>query len=597
MKASGPVICLMVFLGLLCLWGVGMPTTIGLLYVFGEKEVLRYVTAGDKVTAEELLSLERAGCNLPQVVDVVSSKLLRKGDIGGLAPDSEVQITTYGTITAKEAKELKSLARWIYPTQVVDLSSGKVLREDEIERLSPYSKILIFQTEGNIRYRALFSSKDPLVHTFEIYRRVRPTLRPSLLVFMLTSLLVGLGAGRGIYWLTQLEETIEMDLLTKKPGPQDIGPIVTLSHIASLLTVKTEPQRVSRLSRRDWRACFRLPRLSALRSRVDVTPVLWHRGTGMIVMGVVHLIVPGLAWQAAIPLILIGVLNIVLPIRGMFILNGLLLLGIGILNALSGWDVGSVFWKYFGIIQGGWGLEEIGAFHVNRPTFSRSALDDHLASLSDPKARAEFLLGVFSQRRQFDIRRGVLNRLADMGEQAACAAPTLKLFLSASSVPLAVKVWIHCTISQVEGSVDDHSRAIATILKEHAYFGEGCADDNAPQKAATDALVSMGEHGHRALLSIASDPKCRAEARAVAIETLGTQIGNIKDLALRADIISAWVDAMDDNRVHGCVYIRARHSLTNIAESDLGKHKDEWSQWWQTNKAVIIRKWELKDNP
>lgn len=528
MKASFPVICLMVLLGLLCLYGVGVGVVVGLMTLFGEKQVARQIRAWEKVPAKELVSLAEAGYKLPPVKEAVTGKILSLPEIQKMPPDSEI----------------------------------------------------------------VFFSKNPQIETFDIYRRNRPPLKPSDVVFMLTSLLIGLVAGYGIYWLVQSEETIEVSLLSGTEGPKNAGPIVTFSHIIALLAGKARPEVRSGLSERDWKSRFRLPRPSTLRSRVNVSPVLWHRGTGMIVMGVLHLGVPGLAWQAAIPLIFIGFLNIVLPVRGMFILNGLLLLGIGILNALSGWGSDNVLWKYFGIAQGGWGVEEMGAFHVNRPRFSPSALNDHISRLADPKARAEFLIGVFCQRRQFDIRRGILNRLADMGEEGACVAPTLRLFLVASSVPLAVKVWIHHTLSVLEGSMDDHSRGIATILKEHAHFGEGSGDDNAPQKAATDALVSMGEHGLRALLSITSDPECRAEARAIAIEALGKQMGDIKDPAMRVDIVSAWVGAIDDKRVHGCVRIRARHALTELSRNDLGNNKDDWSRWWCANKGTLTKKWE-----
>lgn len=245
------------------------------------------------------------------------------------------------------------------------------------------------------------------------------------------SLLIGLTTGLLSYWLFQQQETLEI----------------------SLLTNSAEFQSSNRLSWEDIANRIQFPSASALRRNPIFQPALRNRGIGMIVIGVVHLIVPHLVWQVGIILILLGFLNFVFPLRIMFVVNGLLLCGIGSLNAIGGRIDRNIFWSYFGTLQFLWGMEEIGLFHKLRPRLSFPALDETMTNISDPKEKVATLLGVFWKYRGLDIRYGVLSKLVDLGEHSVYAIPYLRLYLKAPSVSQKLKDKIHSTLQRIEGSL------------------------------------------------------------------------------------------------------------------------------------------------
>ncbi|MGV8026497.1 MAG: hypothetical protein AB2L18_08075 [Anaerolineaceae bacterium] len=87
---------------------------------------------------------------------------------------------------------------------------------------------------------------------------------------------------------------------------------------------------------------------------------LRNMGIGMIVIGVLSLLLRNLldpVWGMVI--IVLGVLNLVIKHRAMYIVNGIVLVGVGIFNILAIVLSATPFWVLFGIMQIGWGISEI----------------------------------------------------------------------------------------------------------------------------------------------------------------------------------------------------------------------------------------------
>lgn len=81
-------------------------------------------------------------------------------------------------------------------------------------------------------------------------------------------------------------------------------------------------------------------------------------GIGLIILGAVHLIISGFldpVWGVLIAGI--GVLNLLIPKRGMFIVNGMVILLAGVMNMTAGGG-----WKVFAMLQIIWGIQEIRKF-------------------------------------------------------------------------------------------------------------------------------------------------------------------------------------------------------------------------------------------
>jgi hypothetical protein len=89
------------------------------------------------------------------------------------------------------------------------------------------------------------------------------------------------------------------------------------------------------------------------------------RGQGIIyiLLGIAHFVFSNAlepAW--GVVLILIGILDLAIPNRGLFILNGIALLLVGIWNAVTGELAGSFVWRMLGVAQVVWGLTEFSRF-------------------------------------------------------------------------------------------------------------------------------------------------------------------------------------------------------------------------------------------
>lgn len=83
-------------------------------------------------------------------------------------------------------------------------------------------------------------------------------------------------------------------------------------------------------------------------------------GGGFVVMGILHLALAGFldpVW--GIVLIVLGVLNLIIRYRGMFIVNGIALIVVGLMNAFGG---AFGLWSLFGAFQIYWGIKEIAKY-------------------------------------------------------------------------------------------------------------------------------------------------------------------------------------------------------------------------------------------
>ncbi|MGD2125640.1 MAG: hypothetical protein PVG99_06135 [Desulfobacteraceae bacterium] len=94
----------------------------------------------------------------------------------------------------------------------------------------------------------------------------------------------------------------------------------------------------------------------------DMKKELRNWGIGLIVLGAIHLFVKFLASAWGVVIIAIGILNLFVPKRGMFILNGIVLLFVGIMNIVAAKQAGQGGWGVFGILQIVWGVQEIRKF-------------------------------------------------------------------------------------------------------------------------------------------------------------------------------------------------------------------------------------------
>jgi len=117
-----------------------------------------------------------------------------------------------------------------------------------------------------------------------------------------------------------------------------------------------------------------LPPRSAAEMRKDL--LSW--GIGLIAIGILHFLLAGFldpVWGGVI--ITIGVLNLLIRKRGMYIVNGMALILVGIMNFSSSViaSTGGISgWSIFGTFQVIWGIQEIRKFAQYAPKPSRTIL-------------------------------------------------------------------------------------------------------------------------------------------------------------------------------------------------------------------------------
>ena len=94
----------------------------------------------------------------------------------------------------------------------------------------------------------------------------------------------------------------------------------------------------------------------------ELSKDLKNWGIGLLIMGFLHQIIPFLSSEGGKVIIGIGVLVFLIRHRAMYILLGLILIIVGVLNFLGGLQINSVFWLIFGCLQVYWGIKEMGKF-------------------------------------------------------------------------------------------------------------------------------------------------------------------------------------------------------------------------------------------
>ena len=103
-------------------------------------------------------------------------------------------------------------------------------------------------------------------------------------------------------------------------------------------------------------------------------------GLGLLVMGFLHLKVSFLSPEWGVVLIFMGIIVLLIRHRGMYILLGMSLVVVGLMNISSAMVVSSTFWPIFGCLQIYWGLKEMAKFSKYR-----KELPVNEASLSQEK--------------------------------------------------------------------------------------------------------------------------------------------------------------------------------------------------------------------
>lgn len=97
----------------------------------------------------------------------------------------------------------------------------------------------------------------------------------------------------------------------------------------------------------------------------NLSETIAGQGIILIVLGILHFVLAGFldpGWGAV--LIVLGILNLLIRRRGMFIVNGLSLVLVGLLNTFL---VSAGGWTVFGLLQMYWGVQEIRRFGASRP--------------------------------------------------------------------------------------------------------------------------------------------------------------------------------------------------------------------------------------
>jgi hypothetical protein len=106
------------------------------------------------------------------------------------------------------------------------------------------------------------------------------------------------------------------------------------------------------LDKADWTRLLEwLPKKTASELKNELRK--W--GIGLIALGFIHLVLTNFlepVWGVLI--IIIGALNLLIQRRGMFIVNGVAILLAGVMNMTAGGG-----WKFFGMMQIMWGVQEI----------------------------------------------------------------------------------------------------------------------------------------------------------------------------------------------------------------------------------------------
>ena len=232
------------------------------------------------------------------------------------------------------------------------------------------------------------------------------------------------------------------------------------------LRIKVKPQEtIEQLPEKNIETRYSYKNIgSGLTLREQDFSYLQGRGVAMIALGIAHIVVPQLAWQFGIPLIAAGILNIIFPKRGMFLLNGFILIIVGVWNIFLFIEGGAhVIWKWIAFFQCSGGAEEMGQFFKNRPLFDASQFDAILDNIADNRQKSEYLLKVIKDYKRSDIRREALRRLADIGKDASFAVDELQQISLKRSISPVTKCWFHYALAVLSDQKEAHVNALIAM--------------------------------------------------------------------------------------------------------------------------------------
>jgi hypothetical protein len=82
-------------------------------------------------------------------------------------------------------------------------------------------------------------------------------------------------------------------------------------------------------------------------------------GFGLVIMGILHFFIPALAEVWGVVLVAMGILCLAVQHRGVYIMIGIGLMVIGLLNLVAGVEFGGKFWAIYGAFQIYWGIKEL----------------------------------------------------------------------------------------------------------------------------------------------------------------------------------------------------------------------------------------------
>ena len=308
-----------------------------------------------------------------------------------------------------------------------------------------------------------------------------------------------------------------------------------------------------------------------LLERPDLKPELKAHGIASIGMGLLHFFIPALAWQWGVVLILGGLLCLICRSRFVFLIQGTILIAMGIWNiilqisaiSVSGY---SKIWVYIGlslITSGGRTIQL-----AWQAKFSDQFLISHLDELHTTEAQIKALLATINRARRFDIKKGLLIKLADYGQEAQSAVPDLDAMLNAKRVADALKVWCHYTIAYIENDLEKGALKITNILlKKRKRFGNSEPEEKALNESI-DALAKLGRIGLTELLHILENTKNPWEMRTKSLNALADNWTDLEDTGL-AGLLHILKDDKNSSDMHDECIKAIIEKIDHVIKSDL----------------------------
>jgi len=136
---------------------------------------------------------------------------------------------------------------------------------------------------------------------------------------------------------------------------------------------------------------------------VTVAEDIGSWGIGLIVMGILHFYLDFLSAEWGMVLIPIGVLCLAVRHRGMYILLGLALMLVGVLNVTDSIQGGMGFWPVFGFMQVYWGFQEIAKFWKSAEATEEGSFEESLEESIDQEQLLTSDMLVYGQQRDKTI--------------------------------------------------------------------------------------------------------------------------------------------------------------------------------------------------